>query len=80
MRIDCDRFCAVVGFVDADEPIGQFEHVVSKRDDDELGVLCSLLMTKYTTLNLFLEHICLNKILISHNYIYLSISTFHLQL
>ena len=58
MRIDCDRFCAVVGFVDSDESIGQFEHVVSKRDDDELGVLCSLLiMKKCMTFNFFSEDI-----------------------
>jgi len=36
--VDGDRARAVVSLVDADEAIGQLEHVVAQGDDDELGV------------------------------------------
>ena len=39
IRVDCDTLCAILGLVNADEMVGQLEHVVSEADDDELGVL-----------------------------------------
>lgn len=41
--VDSHALGGVVSFVDADEPISDFKHVVPQRDDDELGVLCLLL-------------------------------------
>ena len=41
--VDGDCLCAVVRFVDADQTIGQFKHVVTQTDDDELGILGPLL-------------------------------------
>lgn len=41
--VDADALGGVVGLVDPDETIGDLEHVVSQRDDDELGVLGLLL-------------------------------------
>ena len=42
-RIDGDGLGAVVCLVDADQPVSQFEHVGTQRDDDELGVAGALL-------------------------------------
>ena len=42
-RVDGDAFGAVVSLVDPYEAVGQLKHVVPERDDDELGILCSLL-------------------------------------
>ena len=42
-RVDRHRLGAVVCLVDANEPVGQLEHVVTKGDDDELGILGPLL-------------------------------------
>ena len=33
----------VVSLVDPDQPVCQLKHVVTKTDDDKLGVLCTLL-------------------------------------
>lgn len=41
--VDAHTLGGVVGFVDADETIGDLEHVVPQGDDDELSVLCLLL-------------------------------------
>ncbi|RUS83430.1 hypothetical protein EGW08_008802, partial [Elysia chlorotica] len=36
-----DRLGAVVRLVDPDQTVGQFEHVVPQRDNDELSILLS---------------------------------------
>lgn len=41
--VDGHRFCAVVSLIDPYQPICQFKHVVSQRNDDELGVFCPFL-------------------------------------
>lgn len=41
--VDTDCLCAVVGLVDSDQARSQLEHVVSKRNDDELRLLCAVL-------------------------------------
>lgn len=38
MGIDCNGLGAVVCLVDADKTISQLEHIVTKGNDDELGV------------------------------------------
>lgn len=43
LGVDSHALGGVVSFVDADETIGDLEHVVPQRDDDELSVLCLLL-------------------------------------
>jgi len=42
-RIDSDALGGVVGLVDSHQPVGQLEHVVAQRDDDELRVARALL-------------------------------------
>ena len=42
-RVEGHRLGAVVGLVDPHQPVCQLKHVVTQRDDDELGVLCTLL-------------------------------------
>ena len=41
--LDRDALGHVVDFVDADEPLGEFKHVVAQADDDELRVLGAFL-------------------------------------
>lgn len=43
LGVDAHALGGVVRFVDADQPVGDLEHVVPERDDDELGVLRLLL-------------------------------------
>lgn len=43
LGVDSHTFGGVVSFVDADETVGNLEHVVPQRDDDELSVLRLLL-------------------------------------
>ncbi|GMR33950.1 hypothetical protein PMAYCL1PPCAC_04145, partial [Pristionchus mayeri] len=43
LRVDDDVARAIVHLKDADESIGQLEHVVAQRDDDELRVLRTIL-------------------------------------
>ena len=42
-RVEGHRLGTVVGLVDPHQPVCQLKHVVTQRDDDELGVLCTLL-------------------------------------
>ena len=42
-RIYCHALGGMVRLVDAHQPVCQLKHVVSKADDDELGVLSALL-------------------------------------
>ena len=42
-RVEGHGLGAVVGLVDPHQPVCQLKHVVTQRDDDELGVLCTLL-------------------------------------
>ena len=43
--VDAHALGGVVRLVDADQPVGDLEHVVPQGDDDELGVLGLLLDT-----------------------------------
>lgn len=46
VRVHSDRLGGVVCLVDTHQPIGKLEHVVTKTDDDELGIFSPLLGTK----------------------------------
>lgn len=41
--VDGHTLGSVVRFVNANEPVSQFKHIVSEADDDELRILCPLL-------------------------------------
>lgn len=40
---DCKRFSAILSFVDSNESITGFKHVVTQRDNDELSVFRAFL-------------------------------------
>ena len=59
MGVDRDGLGAVVRLVDADETVGELEHVVTQRDDDKLRVLRPFLQctTQHTQITIVIVHI-----------------------